>query len=495
MTWTRIPCLLAITLAACTAGDDDLDCAEGRCDQTCSDPRYGDGTCDPSLPCAVPDIDCFRTFADDAAGAAWFAELEGRIAANEGRAARRVVPEGDPRFAPVRELLDRGWEAMRTNRPVGRLARERPALVIVEDETVNAFVMPEDLDQQRASFAVMVHTGTLAIPTTDDANLGLMMHELQHAVGLHVVASVKEGMALYYLADEGYEPIGREQRDDPGVREAASLWRARASEIGHLVNAELRGLPMGGDLQVVLRRVVQAGAQANPNACANARALLTSIAVDIDTATDPISGAVALGASFGPRVTAALAALRTECVPSAPSFVEVVAELGGTTPQQIEAQLGAEDRALIGNKHIVDAIAALTEDRRAKMRAVEAAVPEVLGRPWTAIRYFSEEEDADDTSVPVLRAAGLDPAGLGTFLADVLLDPPASAACKDLLRAGAIPAYGVNLDDTHHGTCWRVHHIDQLAAAGRARPRKRIQVHAPVEVPRLPRLPHPIAMH
>jgi hypothetical protein len=190
-------------------------------------------------------------------------------------------------------------------------------------------------------------------------------------------------------------------------------------------------------------------------------------------------------AAFGSRVDAAFAALRDECAPDAPSFVEVVAALAGVTPEQIDAQLTAADRALIANKHVVDAIAVLVIDRRAKLRAIEASAPDTLGAPWTAIRYFSEEEDADDVSVPVLRAAGLDPAGLGTFLVDVLLPPAGSTACKDLLARGEIPHYGVDLTDTHHATCWRGFHIDQLATTG-AKPARRRLLAPRGDVPRLP---------
>jgi hypothetical protein len=484
----RLACI-PLLLAACVADPDDgVDCAEGRCDQTCDLPAYGDGVCDPMLPCDVPDIDCFRTFSDADEAAAWFAELEPRAAMVEGRSARGIVPLDDPRYAPVRELLDRGWEAMRTNRPVGQLADARPALLIVDDPSVNAFVFPEDVDQKRASFAVMVHSGLLEIPTTDDANLGLIMHELQHAVGLHVVAAVKAQYETYYLAEDGFEPIGNTQTDDPAVRELASRWRGHAGEIGSFVDPNMRGLPTGGQLQAVFRQVLQ-GAQQNPAGCANARALLTEVSTDLVARLDPISGAPALEAAFGDRVDAAFDALRDECVPDAPSFTETVAALAGVTPDEIDAQLTAEDRALVTGRHVVDAIAALAENRRAKMRAIEDSAYDMLGAPWTAVRYYSEEENADDVSVPVLRASGFDPAGLGTFLNEVLSTPAATAACNAVLDAGEIPHYGVDLEDTHHGNCWRVYHIDQLAASG-SKPRARRTMSPLVEVPRLP-IPRP----
>jgi hypothetical protein len=499
MTWNR-RAAFAVSFAllpACfieIADDDPATCTGGTCDgvdQSCADPRYDDGICQTSLDCAVPDIDCFRTFQDDAAGAAWFAEIEPRAAAREGRAPRAILSPADPRFAKVRTLLDRGWAAMRTSRPVGRLADARPALVFVEDPSVNAFVYPEDLDQKRASFAVMIHTGTLGIDTTEDANLGLMMHELQHAVGLHVIAEVQQRFSQYYVASPDREPIGQRQHDNADAREAATLWLARAGEIGSLTNAELRGLPVGGDLGRVFRTVFATGLQQNPTGCAHSRDLFAQIVADLDAATDLVSGAPHLDAGMGPRITAALAAMRTECLPGfSKTFVQVVAELAGATPAQIDAQLTPEDRALIAGKHVVDAIAALGNDRRATMRTIEAAFQTQLGQPWSMLRYYSTEEAADDVTVPVLRKAGLDPAGLGTFFLDVLLPRTMSDACQAALATGAVPAYGVDLTDMHHATCWRVYHLDALAADTTKPGAHRAQAQPiTAQPPRLPMLP------
>src|SRR5262245_3099550 len=73
-------------LGACAAQADDIDCSDGKCDvdQSCSDPQYGDGVCQTNLSCAVPDIDCFRTFDNDADAAAWYTGMEAMVAQAEG---------------------------------------------------------------------------------------------------------------------------------------------------------------------------------------------------------------------------------------------------------------------------------------------------------------------------------------------------------------------------------------------------------------------------
>jgi hypothetical protein len=471
--------LIACTLVtACAAEGDDADCSDGKCDvdQSCSDPKYGDGMCQTDLSCAVPDIDCFRTFDTDEAAAAWFADLETTVAQGEGRPARAVIPAAnDARFPKMRALLDKGWETMRKQVPVGKLADARPGLVFIEDPTVNAFVMPETLDKQRASFVVMIHSALLETPTSDDATLGLVMHELEHAVGLHVVAGVPERIQQFYFASDDDEPIGADQKDNADVREAVTLWRGLAVEIGPFTNTELAGLPLGGFTQRMLKTVLAAGAQTNPTVCAQAKDQLNGIFIDITNGLDPISSAPHVDASYTTRINAAFAETRDKCLATfTASFVDVAAELAGVTPEMVEAELTAEDKALVTGKHVIDAIAAVVTDRRTKMRTIESAVETQLGSPWTAIRFYSEEENADDTSVVVLRGAGLQPTGLGTFFLDVLMSKPQADACNAVLATYAVPHYGVDLLDTHHSNCWRVYHqtafADHTARARRFAP-------------------------
>lgn len=468
--------LAAAVLPACAVtGEGDAECVGEKCDGTgggtCSDKRYGNGTCDTDLSCAVPDIDCFTVFPDDEAAAVWYGKFEAAAAMESGSQPRAILPTTHPQFAKVRALLDRGWEAFRENRPVGLLANKRPGLVFVQDDSINAFVAP-DVTLDRAGLAVMVHTGLLDMQgATDDAMLGLMMHELQHAVGLHVLPVVKERTRRYYAAPEDKEPIGREMEDDPKVREAATPWFSAANEIGAYSYAELGGMPFSGDLFRILRTVLESGLQTNEAACTSSRDAINAISTDLAAKSDALSGAIAVDATFKPRIDAAFDQLKSQCLSSfTMSFVDVVASIAGVTPEAFEASLSAEDKALVTGKHVVDAIRLLGEDRRAKMREIEAKFTRDTGRPWSALRYFSTEEDADNTSVPVLRGASLKPTGLGDFLGAFL--GATEAACRQVIASGKAPPYGANLTDDHHGTCWRIYNIEAYAkhTEKRARP-------------------------
>jgi hypothetical protein len=232
-----------LLVSGCIIGDtDDRECTGGKCDgdgDSCNDPRYGNGTCDLRLECAAPDIDCFDTFADDAAAATWFGKFEERLAEEEGRPPRKFLTPADPRWAKTRELLDRGWAAFRENRAVGELRDRRPGLVMLEDPTPNAFVAP-NITFDKAGFTVMVQTGLFEFGGSDDGALGVMMHEFQHVIGLHVIGDTRDRLRKFYFASQNTEPLGRFESDDPVARRYGEAWRTLAGTAGMFYDQRLR---------------------------------------------------------------------------------------------------------------------------------------------------------------------------------------------------------------------------------------------------------------
>jgi hypothetical protein len=491
--------LLALGLfAACsTSGSEShpKSCTAGKCDgegvdQTCNDPRYADGVCQLDLSCSVPDIDCFETFDTDDAAAAWYATQESWVAAQKGKAQRTILPTTDPRYAAARALLDRGWEAFRTNRPVGNLGARRPALVLLDDPEPNAYVIP-DPDKGLSALSVQVQTGLLSIDATDDERTGVMMHEMQHAVGLHLLGDTEAKITKHYVAANG-EPIGREQTDDPAVAAAINGWIESTTAVGPFSAVELGGFPTAGQLLTVLEDVLVMGENQHADACNNAANLVFQLETDLQSAIDPLGGALPSDlSSFEPRVPQALAALRDECLAGfSQDFFDVLATLTGLTRDQVAMQTSAEDTALVTGKHVVDAIAALVADRRAKMRAFEQGLPNAAS--WHAARYFSFEEDADDTSVIVLRGAGMEPAAIGGFFTALLhsINPDLGDRCSALLSAKTVPAYGTDLSDPHHDTCWRAYHVGAFADVLAGQPAPDVNRPAPARVVRpLPTAP------
>ena len=461
---------LAAALGACdTSESDDPDVCTDDCDaddpvQTCDDPQYGDGSCQTEIACEVPDIDCFVTFEDDAAAAAWFAEWEALVAMEEGRAPRASIPAEDPRFRLTRDLLDRGWDAFSEHRPVGLLAERRPALVVIEDPVVQAFVIP-DKDTQLSALVVMVHTGLLELGAGEDAMLGLMMHELQHAVGLHLIGDTAERTRKFYVAVDG-EPLGKDTPEDPVARAAGVAWRELAGEVGYQSSEDLGGFPLDGDLRLLFDTVVSQGNSNTPEACAGSLAAVNEVVATIEARADALDGVIATDPDLYRQIEAAVTALRDECLAGVDvTFYEVIAALAMSTPEEVRDATSPEDRALVEGVHVLDAFWSLTVDRRERMRDIEAKFTADTGVGWDRLRYFSVEEDADDVSVPVLEASDLSPTGLADFIYD------AKTRCRAAIDAGTAP-YGADLGDDHHGQCWRVQHIDQVAAELEDTPRQ-----------------------
>ncbi len=473
---------LTLLLSGCSSSDDDDgdgtqgDQTDGAADDgqdddgqddgqsACAAPEYGDGTCQPDLDCDAPDIDCFRLFDSQEEAETWFLDFEEQLAAQEFREPRGLVPDSDPRFQRMRDLLDQGWAAYQETNPVGDLASHSPALVLVEDPTVNAFVIP-DLASGNAGFAVMVQSGLLDQNSSDQAMLGLVMHELEHAVGLHIVGDVKERLRLFYVAD-GIEPFGFEESEDAAAAEHGLAWRDLADEAGPYPHPELGGLPMfGGQLDQIFKTVISARTEDPP--CTGPIGELDAISNEIGATYSPLDADLSVDDPTLPaRTDEVLIALRDECLfDFQDSFIDVVAEIAGATPEEIRGSLSPEDLELVEGVHFIDAVADLTLDRRLRMREVEEAFTADTGLPWTAVRYFSYEEAADDATVPVLDTIGVAADGLAEFLFGAQ-DPETQDGCAGILDAGEVPPYGADLSDEHHATCWRVDHVEALAASG-----------------------------
>ncbi|HEY6033687.1 MAG TPA: hypothetical protein VIV58_05485, partial [Kofleriaceae bacterium] len=412
---------------------------------------------------AAPDIDCYRMFATDAEAATWWSATE----KSELGQTYPIVPESDPRFARVRAALDKGWAAFKVNRPVGKLADARPALVLVDQPFAHAAFVYTDTTAGNQPFAVMVETPALATGATDDALLGVMMHELQHAVGLHNLGDNATKIQRYYAAPAGQEPFGRDQTDDANLRELAQAWMEAASSVGPYSQVELGGLPLAGDFQTLLAAAVGSGKQNHAAACTPIAMRIDQITQAVVGAEDPLDASLPADLSgVDTAVAEALDSLATDCLGDFPyGVIEVGASVAGITPAQFEMRLQPHDVELVKGVPFVAGLTALVEDRRDTMRAAEGSFAGATGDDWSRLRYFSVEEDADDVSTMVMHGAGLDPTSVASFFRAVL-PAEVGTACEAALP---FPGYGVDLTDPHHAVCWRIGHVQRESDTYRAR--------------------------
>ncbi len=455
---TRLTCVLALAVVTACGGEEE-----------CEDPTYGNGTCDLAGACGTVDIDCLTTFETQADAQAWFAELEGLLAQQEGRSPRPLIPATDPRFAPIRAMLDQGWEGYRATHTLYELAEHTPQLVIVDSTALGlaAFVAPDHRTQLKtAALAVMVETDLIERSPTDEELLSIMMHELEHAVGLHVIPGRKQTFVKAYVATPD-EPFGFEQPENPIAREHLDDWMALAEDVGYLSDQVLSGMPLAGStVYQTLERAITVQQPANPGGCMAPLSAVNALYTQVGGNIDELTGGVSLN-DPNMAVLNAFTRLRNECFTSFPhDFIAFHAMVTGATEASIIANLTPQELASIDNVNFVQGMFNYTGSRRFHMREVEASFQAMTGQPWKQLRYFSTEEAADDSSVSTMVQIGREPRALGTGLLKVLYSPAAQTACNAEIAAGTTPHYGENLLDDHHSTCWRAFHTGALADAG-----------------------------
>ncbi len=457
----RILIALGVAIASSVVGCADVDANEeggaaaeggdGKADGegTCETPEYGDGTCQLDLACGIPDIDCYRVFADDAEAAASY----------RSEARTSLVTPTDPRFVRMRALLDRAWPVFTAHARLGRLADARPALVLLEDGYPQAFITAEP-STGRGRLALFVHTGVIRDDVTDDAILWLVFHELQHLAGQHWFGEVFDRTRRFYFAPDGSEPIGADQPVGGATHEAVAAWWndwvVAARGPGRYADAALGGLPQGGtfgDVYAYLLRRPSAACTALAQSALQALARIQISNLDqsllvptaqLDTAREAIGAFRAC-----------------EVVPLATVLTQRDEYLG-LRPDWSERPEWATYPASLFAEPAAGRIEDFIREHRTTLREVEAELEPRFGRPKHAVRYYSTEEQADDVAVAMSRAAGVDVAAASRLL--LVFVGPEAATCEAWIRDGKPIPYGNALDDPHHGSCWRYAHAQQIAA-------------------------------
>lgn len=422
-------------------------------EERCEDPKYGNGTCDVQTSCAEPDIDCFTTFETQEEAQAWYA---GTSLAAE----RPPIPATDARFARMQELITKGWEAYQAVNPVGELAKEKAHLVLVDDTQPNAFAMSSN---GSIGLVVMVTPKLIDLGAPDEQLMGVVMHELEHAIGLHVLPQVNATFNKYYLAPAGSEPLGFQQADNPVVRALVEEWVDQAETVGYLDDVELRGLPITGQLTAVFDR--RLAMQPNTAACATAKNNLASLRNTIVASANLLDDSITLNANAPAAVLNAMNAIQAQCFAGfTQDAIDVAAAHFKVTRAVMLAEVPIDLRPSIEGQTYIQGMYNWHGGLRTKMREIEARFQQMTGQPWSRARYYSTEEAADDSTVPVLRAMGLAADGAGLFLPKLVanLEP----ICRPLVDGNQPIPYGERLDDTHHGFCWRAGHIKAIAALG-----------------------------
>jgi hypothetical protein len=443
--------LVAGSLTACVVdGDDATQGGNGKADGngSCTVPEYGDGTCQIDIACDIPDVDCYTPFDNDDAAAAWLT--------TQMEYTRITAP--DPRVAKARMLVDRAYELFKSRVQLGSMA-DKPISMVVLEGNANAFVLG-DYMTHKGGWSVQVQTGILDGRLPDDQIIGIMEHELTHLAKLHFIPEVKDRVRKFYVAPDGKEPIGESAAENPIAKQYGDDWRKSAILVGLHSNPELGNFPLWGQLgdafSWYIADVVSARCPTQSEAYRNAYASITAGMSQFDQS-------LKVEATLAPTLEAAVDGL-LQCNATDPQTLR--GYLDSQSPEWIpylQPYLTPDDVQQL-DKPILQAITTIVGNRRAKMFAAEASFAKETARPWTALRYYSYEEAADDGWVRILQSDHQDGAAnlKGAFM--FFLDTQA-LTCAQALIANTVP-YGTNLSDEHHGVCWRIQHAAQVATPG-----------------------------
>jgi hypothetical protein len=134
---------------------------------------------------------------------------------------------------------------------------------------------------------------------------------------------------------------------------------------------------------------------------------------------------------------------------------------GGTPPQLLDLampDLDADDRAIDQADPTASTVTRLFAMASARRKSMSIVVTD-NEIDYPTLRFFSEEEEADDAAVRIIRQTG----GTLNLLLNVY-SPTFRTECQGLLASGQAPEYG-GFVDAHHGLCWRFAHINDLDKA------------------------------
>lgn len=358
-----------------------------------------------------------------------------------------------------------------------------PPVAVIQSNAINAFAMAATYENgaaiPKSPWFFVVLSGLLDHGNTDDELRAVFAHEIGHLVlqtfQADVQARVRHAYTLGNASEDGI--IGEAQADDPTIAPQVGRLLGGQSRVGGVVQLGMNILAPGVYLRI-LGSMMQ-----NTPACQAFQAKAQALAfkqysflpgvsegdltpripnateqADLNRASD--AAVAALRTCLAPTATPAplsvvsalLQGLQPTAAldPSDPSFAQVQA---GMLP--IERQIDEEMPTASFADRLIEADARV----RADLTALRADPSFNISR----VRVYDFEEDADDASMRVLHAIGVNPEAMGSFALSIL-KPATKATCVADVAAHKPISFG-DLYDVHPASCWRYYHAQQFSKA------------------------------
>lgn len=398
-------------------------------------------------------IEHYKVYADRAAAIQWF--NDGKARGDTGLGDDKVVAATDPRYADVDKKVADIWKAFQAQFPADTQDLPAPIVLLVDSPSPGAYaVWDGSLGVSPNIF--MIQTPTL--PLGDDAVRGVIAHELAHHVLKHKWPGVSDKIEIWYDAtktsDHGF---GFEQANDPTIKSNGKKAQIYGSSTGDYPLTQWNGATRrGGSFDDFVGYIHVKAKATNAQACTDADTAFEAMLGYANPFRDPAFSNITMTADQLAQLdtlSKAYIAKEMTCTSVVKqTFFQIVSEALGITETDARDQTGPAEVALADKA---------TSAFDAIVQIVKMYDDFMTKTDLKNTRYFSYEEQADDTSVGILKALGYADNGMATFLQKGVMNEAGLAKCNAL--NGAEPPYGI-ISDPHHSACWRTWHIAKVVA-------------------------------
>ncbi len=388
-----------------------------------------------------------------------FGQIEAKLAARTGVLPRKIYPATHELYPKAKEIAALVWSGFSKHYPKETSGLNVPEVVIIEDATANAYAV-YDGATKTIPFLFVVHTSLLKM--NRGAVLGVVAHEFAHLIFKHVDPQIMNSIKKHYVVTFEQEPFGYLQENDPVAEAQVKAALAEMANVGPNIVDEIGDLPFDiwGQAQYfqLLRFAFNKFKRAEISDCeaveTNSQKVIGILIASTNMATQELK----VPAKEKENLSALAKVLREnfkQCLSGIkPDLAKLFADQTGRdvawVRKLIESQPERLDLVFDQQANLIDSFGAITRLSQEKLAKIQAE------QDLKKLRIYTHEEHADEVSIEVMKALGLNPYNNSKFL---LLNIPKAQRleCLSEIRTGKVPYYG-NLSDPHHSTCYRLYH-------------------------------------
>jgi hypothetical protein len=373
-----------------------------------------------------------------------------------------IVPLTDSRYPILQNYVDELWSAFEALFPAYTQGLNKPPVILIDSEVVNAFVPKHIIQSDKIAHTVIVLTALLDKAGgvhNRDLLTGMFAHELAHSVFRHALPAYQEHVTKFF--NSKLYSIGYLAARDPVLDQSLISWKNAAGMIGDLSADELMNLPSLAVMPSALMRVwieITKGEFNTAPVCWQAvdafetwksyqrYSEFNSIyqILDIDK--------IALNEASKNLILKTEGCLKGKKV----SFIQYFAKATGLPVAALETQpeLVQMDKDFMAASSPLAGFQSIVQPIRTEMLKIET------NHNFEEIGYFTQEEHADDISLIVHRYLNLKSTSLSDFF-KLILKPSDVARCDSLMASKQVPETGT-FSDPHRSTCFRIYHLDLI---------------------------------